>query len=374
MRVAIRTDASSRIGSGHVMRCKTLAEELRSRGAEVRFICREHPGNLIQLLRSSGHLVSVLPASKASRIARREHAHDYALWLGVAHSEDAARTLEALGDFTPDWLVVDHYGFDAAWERLLRPHVGGILVIDDLANREHDCDLLLDQNLHADMSERYAGLTPAHAMLLLGPKFVLLRPEFQKARATLRARDGSVRRILVFFGGVDSTRQTEKVLAIIGQLRRPEITWDVVVGAQNPRAKAIELLCREISNTNFHCQITNMAELMVYADLAVGAGGSASWERCALGLPAILLSTADNQRETTAALEQAGAVWHLGKPSDVTAAMLTEAIRHAFSEPEMLRRMSRAAYNVLGGASVFGVQALLDAITAGMSKINVRVT
>jgi UDP-2,4-diacetamido-2,4,6-trideoxy-beta-L-altropyranose hydrolase len=270
-------------------------------------------------------------------------------------------------------LVVDHYGIDVVWENMLRPHAGSIMVIDDLSNRKHDCDLLLDQNLHTDMTRRYIGLTPAHAMLLLGPQFALLQPEFQKAKLTLRERDGFVRRILVFFGGVDSTQQTEKVLTTIGQLKRPEIMWEVVVGVQNPRAKAIELLCQELANTSFHCQIANMAELMASADLAVGAGGSASWERCALGLPAILISTADNQWKTTAALEQAGAVWHLGKPIDVTVEILIEAIRNALRVPERLRRMSRNAFNVMGGAGVDGAQALLEAMTARMPSNNGRV-
>lgn len=373
MKIAIRTDASQFIGSGHIMRCKTLADKLQQHGAEIRFICRQYVGSLIQFLISNAHQVFVLPEPNSSRFSHGGHTGDHAMWLGVEQSDDAEQTIEALSDFKPDWLVVDHYGLDMVWERMLRPHVKSIMVIDDLANREHDCDLLLDQNLQSDMSMRYNGLTPAHAILLLGPQFALLRPEFQKAKLNIRERDGLVRRILVFFGGVDGTQQTEKVLATIRQLRQPEIKWDIVVGEQNPRAKVIELLCDELVNTNFHSQIANMAELMASADLAVGAGGGASWERCALGLPTILISTADNQLKTADALEQIGAAMNLGKSGDVTVKMLTEIIRHMLRSPERLRCMSRNAFNVSGGTGVDGTRALLDAMTFKVSNKNRRV-
>lgn len=186
MRVLIRTDASVEIGSGHLMRCLTLADQLRSEDSAVAFACRDLPGGLFDLLQTHGYRYARLPSATPGSNAQQD---------------DAEATLEAAEKLFPDgldWLVVDHYGLDATWERMLRPHVRKLMVIDDLANRPHDCDLLLDQNYYRDLDRRYHGLVPEQCITLLGPTYVLLRPEFADARQQLRLRDGSVRRILVF--------------------------------------------------------------------------------------------------------------------------------------------------------------------------------
>lgn len=294
------------------MRCKTLADVLRDRGAEIRFICREHPGNLIQMLRSAGYTVAQLPAPANAHRAPAGR-DDYAAWLGVEQAVDAAQTIEALADFEPDWLVVDHYGLDAVWERRLRSRAPRIFVVDDLANRPHDCDVLLDQNLRHGVKNCYAGLVPSQARLMLGPRFALLRPEFRNARESLRERDGTVRRIMVFFGGVDPTGETAKALDAIERLGRPDIAVDVVVGASNPQAETIVASRNKSPNVVFHNHVSNMAELMSRADLALGAGGGTSWERCCVGLPTLITSIAENQAATTEALASIGAAVSIGR-------------------------------------------------------------
>ena len=153
--------------------------------------------------------------------------------------------------------MVDHYGLDESWEKGLRGHVDKIFAIDDLANTPHDCDVLLNQNLLENLDNAYQGLAPHHCRKLLGPRFALLRPEFRKTRETLRERDGIIRRILVFFGGVDPTGETEKALEALEMLGRPEVAVDVVVGSNNPRGKKIEAICRGMRNVTFHQQISN---------------------------------------------------------------------------------------------------------------------
>jgi UDP-2,4-diacetamido-2,4,6-trideoxy-beta-L-altropyranose hydrolase len=186
MNITIRTDASTRIGLGHLVRCRTLATALRDQGATVRFICRAHPGHQIAALRADGLDVTALPAPPDQEAADG----DYAAWLGVPQAQDAAETIAALAADRPDWLIVDHYGLDVDWEQALRPHVGRILVIDDLANRRHDGDLLLDQNYAPAGTTRYQGLLPPGARTLLGPAYALLRPEYAQHRQTLRPRNG----------------------------------------------------------------------------------------------------------------------------------------------------------------------------------------
>lgn len=357
MKIAIRTDASLLIGSGHVMRCKTLADELRKNGADILFICRDHQGNLVSLLTDDDYSVTILPTPDSLNVVAADKSNEYSTWLGVDKSVDALQTIGALEDFKPDWLVVDHYGLDENWEKKLRKHAGKIFVIDDLTDHPHECDVLLNQNLLDNLDNAYQGLVPCHCRKLLGPRFALLRPEFRKARETLRERDGTIRRILVFFGGVDPTGETIKALEAIEMLARPDIVVDVVVGSNNPRVKEIEAICRTMSNVNFHHQISNMAQLMAVADLAIGASGTASWERCTLGLPSISLSIAENQSSIGSALAIRGATFFLGQASHVTSSMLLAAIHKFFADPGLGKLMSSTAMGILDSKSTHRVRA-----------------
>ena len=351
MRVLVRTDASVEIGSGHLMRCMTLADHLRNDGSEVAFVCRDLPGGMFDLLHARGYQSAKLPLAKAGEGAQQF---------------DAKETIKAAGQLFPDgvdWLVVDHYQLDAVWERMLRPHARRLMVIDDLANRNHDCDLLLDQNYYQNQDRRYQGLLPEQCVTLLGPAYVLLRPEFAEARKRLRTRDGTVRRILIFFGGSDSTNQTRKALDAIKLISNPEIAVDVVVGASNPYRDEIRALSQEMPKVQYHCQVSNMAELIGAADIAIGAGGATTWERCSLGLPTLTVVFADNQLQTTLDLEQLGAIEFLGWADNITATDLACAIKRLIDNPALSRNLSERACFVLREWLGTGT------ITAAMRKI-----
>jgi UDP-2,4-diacetamido-2,4,6-trideoxy-beta-L-altropyranose hydrolase len=339
--IVFRVDSSVRIGSGHLMRCRTLAEELKQRGAEVHFICRRHSGNLIELLRETFPLHELPPPPVDTQNASDE---DYAAWLGVSQVQDAADTIAALQGERPDWLIVDHYSLDKSWETALRPHIGRIMVIDDLANRAHDCDLLLDQNLYADMETRYTDLVPSHCQLLLGPKYALLRPEFREARKNLRTRDGTVKRILVFFGGTDPTNETAKVIQAL-KLLELDCTVDVVVGGSNPHKARIKQACADLGHFNYHEQINNMAELMAQADLAIGAGGSATWERCCLGVPTLVTAIAENQKKICEALHAKEAVYFTTNNIELS----QELIEYLLGKTDLLKHIAYSASALTDG-------------------------
>ncbi len=329
MKVAIRADASTAIGTGHVMRCLTLADALRERGAAIRFVCRQAPGHLGNLIAEKGYEIAWLP--ERGNLA-----------------EDARVTHAAIADQAPwDWLIVDHYALDAAWERELRDLALKLMAIDDLADRSHDCDLLLDQNLQE--AGRYAGLIPDACTMLIGPKYALLRPQFVEARKNLRVRDGRVSRLLVFFGGADAGGETLKALSAIRMLGRPDIAVDVVLGQTNPHRQEIEVACRDLSNVTLHCQAENMAELMAAADLFIGAGGTSSGERCCLGLPALVLATADNQITQSVALGHAGAHLYLGLASSVNMERLAQLIDEILQLPELLIHMEKCGQEIVDG-------------------------
>lgn len=333
--IIIRTDSSLQIGSGHLMRCLTLADGLRTRGAEVTFICRELPGHQIGLAESKGYAVVRL---KQSGVEFASSSDDlaHAAWLGVPWEQDAAETLKALGEVHSDWLILDHYAIDCRWEEKLRPHVGKIMVIDDLADRSHDCELLLDQNLYQGMEVRYDTLVPDTCIKLLGPKYALLRPEFAAARKSIRKRDGQVRRILVFFGGVDTSNETEMTLHILSEVADRIFTVDVVVGDGNLHKEKIKSFCTARDDFHYHCQVDNMAELMAEADLAIGAGGSTTWERCAVGVPSIITVLADNQKKLAETAALSGLLYYLGEASSVSSENLSSALKFAFSFPETM--------------------------------------
>lgn len=334
---AFRVDSSEIIGSGHLMRCLTLAERMREDGWEVHFICRDLPGNLAALVESQGFFLHLLP-----RHRRDASLEGYAAWLTVSQEVDAEETSEVLqGLPAVGRLVTDSYALDRKWERRLRPLTREIFVIDDLANRPHDCDILLDQNFYRDMEKRYIGLVPPTCRLLLGPRHALLRWEFYEARKTLRRRDGKLRRILVFYGGSDQTCETEKAAAALLQLALPGVEADVVVGGGNARQEHIRSLCEEHEFLHYHLQVSNMAELMASADLALGAGGTTTWERCFLGLPTIVTAIAENQFEICRDCAEAGLIYYLGKWDEVTQEDIAAGIK-MFSAPEKLHSFQQA--------------------------------
>ena len=195
----------------------------------------------------------------------------------------------------PAWLLVDHYDLDIHWESIIRKHVEKIIVVDDLANRKHDCDLLLDQNLYDQIDSRYTSLVPKNCKKLLGPKYALLRPEFYELRKTLTKPRKSLRNILISFGGSDPSNETTKALQAIKILNMKDLNVDVVIWNINPHKEKIKQICTTMPNTKFYSNVDNIGELMSKADLAIGAGGTTTWERCFLGIPCLVYSTHRNQ-------------------------------------------------------------------------------
>lgn len=337
MKVVFRADASTQMGIGHLMRCLTLAEALRARGAETRFICREQVGHLIPLLRQRAIPVTALPGPAKGAIPLGD---EYAVWLGVTQAEDAGQTIEALDGERADWLVVDHYGLDIEWEIRLRSHTERLMVIDDLANRPHDCDLLLDQNYSADGEDRYTGLVPGPCKRLVGPRYALLRPEYAGYRKTLRPYDREVRRVLIFFGGTDPDNLTGTALAALSVPELRHLTVDLVVGPNNPHAETLRRQAAERGGATLYPSQSSLSDLMARADLAIGAGGGTTWERLCLGLPTVLVTIADNQRPAAEALAEARHVHYVGHSSDVSVENLSKAILASISNPVRLAEMS----------------------------------
>jgi len=332
----IHVDASTSIGTGHVMRCLTLGSALAQNGADVSFICREHEGHLCDLIEERGFMVHRLSAPADGFRAEAEPFH--AAWLNASWQEDAEQTIAVIKTLgvKPGWLVIDHYALDHRWESALRPLVGRIFVIDDLADRTHDCDLLLDQNVFADMQTRYTGKVPKDCRLLLGPEYAPLQPIYAELHNCTPPRGGPVQRILISFGGVDRDNLTGRALAAFLSMNRPDTDVDVVISSSSPYASEIQNLVAGCANIHLHGNLPSLAPLMAKADLAIGAAGTTSWERLCLGLPALVVTLAENQRPIAGGLHQEGLVRWLGHKDEVSEQSirkdLTELIERGIDE------------------------------------------
>ncbi|SFP76410.1 UDP-2,4-diacetamido-2,4,6-trideoxy-beta-L-altropyranose hydrolase [Geopseudomonas sagittaria] len=324
MKIAFRADASLQIGTGHVMRCLTLADALKAKGAECWFICREHPGNLIDFIRSKGYTTHALPlrvpaeanaSAKVTAASAPEPAHAH--WLGASPQQDVVECARILDDLQPDWLIVDHYALDAHWEAALKPYYRKLMVIDDLADRPHQCDLLLDQTFGRD-AEDYRSQVPVGCTLLCGSQYALLRPEFSAMRpySLQRRQDPSLKHLLITMGGVDKDNATGQVLQALRSSELPaNCRITVVMGAAAPWLAEVRQLAEQMPwSTTVRVGVSDMARLMADSDLAIGAAGATSWERCCLGLPAVMVVLAENQRQVAQGLEQAGAVKVIQSP------------------------------------------------------------
>jgi UDP-2,4-diacetamido-2,4,6-trideoxy-beta-L-altropyranose hydrolase len=290
------------------MRCLAVANTLRERGASCYFICRDLPGNLSQYIASQSFDVEVLarpePSSeRQSELCLGSGRAGYEAWLGTDWVNDQTASRAAVATWLPggvaDWLVVDHYALDFRWEKAMSPAYQHLMVIDDLADRRHECDALIDQNIGRTPNDYLAWVNP-DCTLLMGPSYALLRPEFPtiRRRSLDHRANRTIRKLLISMGGIDKDNATGAVIAGLSYCDLPQdIEILVVMGEQAPwleqvRAKVAALPFFATTLT----AVSDMASLMAEADIAIGAAGTTTWERCCLGLPSIVIGTAENQR------------------------------------------------------------------------------
>ena len=342
-RVAIRVDGSTQIGSGHVLRCLALAEALRSAGAAVRIVLREHDVSFFDRLSESRFEVDLLRRPGSSDVPT-DAAAPHGLWLGVEEAVDAAETTAVLENWRPDWVVIDHYGITAAWHDHVREALGcRLLAVDDVADRPLAADLILDHNPDADHRLKYARRNDRDAPILGGPRFALLSAAYRDA-APCQWRD-EVRSIGVFLGGVDRDNTSAVALA---SARNAGFDGpiEIVSTSANPRLAELEAAVAADARASLTLDLPNLAAFFAAHDLQIGAGGGASWERCRMGAPAIVLRCAENQKVVTAALRAADAAVTVDDPSDVH---LTEAVAALLANPGLRARIAANALALVDG-------------------------
>lgn len=365
-KVVFRVDASYEIGIGHLMRCLTIADELSRRGTSILFICRDLKGNLADYICQRGYDVSLLRRPAVEYVASTDDV-PHAAWLGVDWRQDVKDTVKAFSSAV-DFLFVDHYGIDKRWQRQMREYAKSLVVIDDLADREHDCDFLLDQT-YGRVRNDYMHLVTEDCRLLLGSGYCLVRPEFSRLRAQAlekRRKPQGGYRILVFMGGMDSNNLTDLVLEGLNKITFNEsITVDVILGRNAPHRKKVEESAQNHSlPVKVYLDVTNMAEFMACADLAIGSPGTASWERCCLGLPTLLIVGASNQEIIAEKMHSVNAAKNLGWYNHISADELAREIR-SMLQFDSLCKMSASAAVLCDGR---GVTRLLQNLFPRISK------
>lgn len=349
--MVVRVDASSTVGTGHVFRCLALTDELRLKGGSATYVCAESRGNMASMLREKNYRVEMIPA-------------------GLPPAEDAAATLATLsseGGF--DFLLVDHYELDMMFESPLRAIVRAIAAVDDLANRPHDVDLLIDPSHEPEEAVIYHGLVSPNVELALGTNYILLRREFFDSPRPKR-EFGAVKRLLVTLGGNDPPNATGLALEALDDPAFADIQVDLTLGTSNPRQEELREKAARLSNVTMHLQSTQMAKIMADADLCIGAGGTTAWERCFMGLPSLVLVLADNQRDLAAKLDRMQCATNLGYADLLDVKTLRSALLDAIQDARWRDRIARTAMMQVDGHGVFRV---LDKLAHVLERKNTEV-
>ncbi len=356
MNVVFRCDSAPFIGAGHVLRCLSLALYLTSKGCTCMFICRIFESNLIQLIRKHGFSVHELPYFSSTII---EYS-DRSSWLGSDCMTDASQTIDILKDIKCDYLVVDHYGIDFNWENLVTSYTKYLVVIDDLANRIHKCDALIDPNYYHDMNSRYDKLVPPSTLLCLGPAYALVRPQFKFLRSrslSRREKSSSLTNILVSLGGSDPDNLTQEILSSLPNAWSNSCNINVVIGSLYPHLSSLRRHLVDFSYIKLFRQTEKMHSLMYYADLAITAGGSITWEKFTLGLPSIAIPSDIYETDLSLELSKVGAqislVPSVSNFRDILCSQLNQL------SPKNTRQMSRISASLCNGN---GVAAVYDKI------------
>ena len=365
MKIAVRVDASCKIGLGHIVRCLSLAEELRSLGAKVLFVARSLDVDMGRIVSAQKFPICILPAAEAEsgssptgRIRGEENDRRWQI--------DADETVDVLASFGPDWIIVDHYSLDDRWHSsVARRMKAQIAAIDDLADRNLNVDVLVDHNICVNHRERYAGFVADRTRVLGGPRFALLGTAFRGSVA-YRFND-SVRSIGIFMGGTDADDFSSVAVRACREIAGFKGPIEVATTRYNPNLLNLRRMAMIWPLTRIIEDLPDLADFFSRHDMQVGAGGGATWERAAVGAPSLLLIAAENQRESVYALAALGAVASLEKNRQCSVSNVGEAIGRLIANSAFRRKLSDSSKILVDG---FGTRRV--ALCLLKDKVRVR--
>ncbi|MBM4431506.1 MAG: UDP-2,4-diacetamido-2,4,6-trideoxy-beta-L-altropyranose hydrolase, partial [Chloroflexi bacterium] len=326
----VRADANAQIGTGHVMRCLALAQAWQESGGQATFLlATEAPTLESRLIKDAVEVahISVQPGST----------HDAHQTVSLAQQKGAA------------WVVVDGYHFGADYQQAIKQAGLRLVFVDDYGHASHYyADLVLNQNIYADES-LYRNREP-YTRLLLGTQYALLRREFWPWRGWRREVPPVAHKVLVTLGGSDLDNVTFKVVQSLQQVQIQGLEAVVVVGSSNPHYAELQRAAQDAPiPIRLESNVTNMPELMAWADVAVSAGGSTCWELVFMGLPSLILILSSNQRAVAAGLEATGAAVNLGWHADLAPNDIAQTLIRLSVAPDVRTAMSECGRKIVDG-------------------------
>ncbi len=338
MRVAIRVDASAAMGTGHLRRCLSLAEALVELGVQVTLVTRslDHVAQHV-LIDDPGFAVQWLAVPASKLVATLNDLPLHHAWAGVPWEQDARQTVAALQVFCPDWLVVDHYAFDARWHATLRRELGcRLVVIDDTADRPLEPDVLVDSSWNGDHCLKYANRLTRDPRWLVGPRYALLSRAYRDAQRYVF--NETVSSIGVFMGGTDPENHSLMALTACREVAGFQKRIEIISTSANANLAALREGCQRWPNTVLHVDQPDLSAFFARHDLQIGAGGGATWERCCIGVPSLLMAFATNQEGIVRQLGEQGVAAPVQR---LTLDCVGMAVRTLIDQPR--RRESMAA-------------------------------
>lgn len=354
--IAFRADASPQIGSGHIIRCLTLANGLRQQNNRCVFLCKALPDYLQNILQSAGHPIIHIPSS-TERPSTAKNPLKHASWLEGSQEDDANACIRLIKqhDLHFQDIIVDHYAIDHRWQTHMRPYCERIGVIDDLYDRRHDTDWLIDQNA-GHTAEHYASITPTQTQLFIGTDYALIRPEFAQQREAARTRrkqTQNIHHVVIFYTSNPSLELLKTTLRAFINIKTP-LKVTCLTGQTHIHDKPLIDLVKMNQQHAIELKAyePNMHTMLLEADLAIGAAGSSSWERCTLGLPALLTILAENQETLAQAQHQQGNAINLGHVSTLSENKISENIQRLMNHRPQWQSMSEAAFNLCDGNGI----------------------
>lgn len=348
MTFAFRVDSSTRIGTGHLVRCLTLAKNLRSCGEESVFLCQHLEGDMTARVEQAGFKVMFLDLGT--------NGHD------INENRDAIESLRLIHECSASQVVLDHYDLSLEWEKLVAQHIESLTVIDDFTDRRHQCDLLINQNLVPPRDESFSASPHGATRALIGPKFALLQSEYAALRSIRSVKNSLIKRISVFMGGSDPENVTELVLRSLVNMELADIAIDVVIGTANPHHSELISVFGDNQSVTFHSNLSSLASLLATSDLAIGAGGTSNWERMCLGVPSIVLDIAENQREICVELAGAGLIEYIGNSHLISPLDIERAVGKLISQKNLRRHYSLQGQITVDG---LGASRVLETLLPG---------
>lgn len=365
LKILFRADASIQQGTGHIMRCLVIADELKKRGHDCIFLTQPFLPNFVAQIEDRQHRLVFLTKNKMD-LTHFPKNDEYLMWLGRTIVQDAMETLDVIRSVCPDIVISDHYAIDATWMNIINSDATKTVIIDDLANREHCCDILIDQNF-GRTPEQYEALVSRNTKILAGAEYIFIKDDFKNSRVLAQRNrlNRLPKRLNICMGGTDKDNSTYSVLKTVAQLDCFK-SWsiDIVLRSASPHVHTLrEYVRNQKRDIKLHLDVKDMASLFSNADLAIGAGGVTLWERCCMGLPTVLLTIADNQIPAAQAMTRTGAVVYA---ADIRKQNweyeLSKKLDALAQDVGVIHEMSRNAFDVCDGTGLSKVCDIIELV------------